>query len=101
MASFLKVAAVSELPPGGAKVVEAQGKEIALFNVNGSLYALDNLCPHAGGPLAEGTVQEDAIECPWHGACFNLKTGKSSSPLADDVSAYPVRVAGSDIEIEL
>lgn len=97
----MKVATVSDLPPGGTKAVEAEGKEIALFNVDGALFAIDNLCPHAGGPLAEGAVQGEQVECPWHGACFNLKTGKSSSPLADDVSAYPVRVSGSDIEVEL
>ena len=102
MAPFVKVALLADVPPGQAKAVEAQGKEVALFNVGGTLYALDNICPHAGGPLAQGTVQGEQVECPWHGACFNLKTGASSSPLAaDGVGAYPVRVNGSDIEIEV
>ena len=102
MSRFVKVAEAAGLPPGSAKCVEAEGKEIALFNAGGALYALDNLCTHSGGPLVEGEVQEGQVECPWHGARFDLKTGVSSSPLAPDgVAAYPVRVNGSDIEIEL
>lgn len=100
--AFVKVLSLSDLPPGSANAVEVQGKEIGLFNVDGTVYALDNQCPHAEGPLAEGTVREGQVECPWHGACFDLKSGASTSPLAPDgVKAYPVRVSGSDIEIDL
>ncbi len=102
MSRFVKAASAADLPPGGVKQVEVEGKEIALFNVGGTLYALDNTCTHSGGPLAEGSVEGDQVECPWHGARFDLKTGASSSPMAPDgVAAYPVRVNGSDIEIEL
>ncbi|MDO8730806.1 MAG: non-heme iron oxygenase ferredoxin subunit [Candidatus Omnitrophota bacterium] len=102
MSRFLKAASLSDLPPGAATLVEIEGKEVALFNQGGTVYALDNTCPHAGGPLAEGTVGEGKVECPWHGACFDLKTGASSSPLAPrGVRAYPVRVNGADVEIEL
>ncbi len=102
MSRFVKVASLAELPPGSSKQIEAEGKEIALFNVSGTLYALDNLCTHAGGPLAEGTVEGQEVECPWHGARFDLKSGATSTPIAPDgVQAYPVRVSGADIEIEL
>ena len=102
MSRFLKVASLAGLPPGSSTVVEVEGKEIALFNQGGTVYALDNMCPHAAGPLAEGTVEEGKVECPWHGASFDLKTGASSSPLAPrGVRAYPVRVSGTDVEIEI
>ena len=102
MSRFVKVAALVDVPLGSSKWIEVEGKEVALFNVGGALYALDNLCPHAGGPLAEGTVEGQEVECSWHGARFNLKSGASSSPLAPDgVQIYPVRVNGADIEIEL
>jgi len=98
----MKVASLADVPPGGAKLIEVQGKEIALFNANGTLYALDNICTHAGGPLVEGTVEGQEVECPLHGARFNLKSGVSESLIAPDgVQAYPVRVSGTDIELEL
>ena len=101
MSRFLKAASLADLPPGASTVVEVEGTEVALFNQGGAVYALDNTCPHAGGPLAEGTMEEGKVECPWHGACFDLKTGASSSPLAPKgVRAYSVRVSGADIEIE-
>ena len=102
MSRFVKVALLADLPPGSTKLVEAEGKEFALFNVSGTLYALDNICTHAGGPLAEGTVEGQEVECPWHGARFNLKTGASSTAIAPEgVQAYPVRASGADIEIEI
>lgn len=102
MGQFVKVASVSEIPAGQAKRVEAGGKEIALFNVGGTFCAIDNTCTHAGGPLAEGTVEGEQVQCPWHGARFSVKTGAVLTPPAGEgVAAYPVRVNGSDIEIEL
>ena len=102
MSRFLKAVSLVDLPPGASTVVEIEGQEVALFSQGGTVYALDNMCPHAGGPLAEGTVEEGKVECPWHGAQFDLKTGASSSALAPGgVPAYPVRVNGSDIEIEI
>ena len=102
MGRFVKAVSLADVPPGASTVVEVEGKEIALFNQGGTVYALSNTCPHAAGPLAEGTVEEGKVECPWHGAQFDLKTGASSSALAPrGVAAYPVRVSGPDIEIEI
>lgn len=102
MGNFVKVAAVTEVAPGGAKLVEVEGHTLALFNVGGTFYAIDNTCTHVGGPLAEGTVEGEEVECPWHGARFSVKTGKVLNPPAgSDVKAYPVRVSGSDVEIEI
>ena len=102
MADFVKVAKVGEIPPGQGKTVEAGGTQVALFNVGGTFYAINNVCSHAGGSLGEGFVEEDQVECPWHGARFNVKTGDAMTPPAfEKVASYKVRVNGSDIEIEL
>ena len=102
MGTFAKVATVAEVPPGESKYVQAGGHEIALFNSGGAFYAIDNTCTHAGGPLAEGVLEGDEVECPWHGAHFNVKTGAVLTPPAGEgVASYPVRVNGTDIEIEI
>lgn len=102
MGKFVKVAAAADVPPGSGKQVEVDDKTIALFNLNGQFYAIENSCTHAGGPLAEGTMVEDRVVCPWHGANFNIKTGEALTPPAGEgVAVYKVRVQGSDLEIEL
>ena len=102
MGTFTKVTTVNEVPPGQAKLVEAGDKQIALFNVGGTFYAIDNVCTHTGGPLAEGMIDGDKVECPWHGAQFDVKSGSALTPPASEgVATYPVRVSGSDVEIEL
>ena len=92
----------SEIPPGGTKVVQVRNHAIALFNMGGAFYALDNTCPHQGGPLGEGYLEANGvISCPWHGWTFDLKTGVS--PIDPDVrvACYPVRIVDGDILIDL
>ena len=102
MASFVKVAKADEVPIGGGRSVRVAGKQIGLFQVEGKYYAIDNTCPHAGGPLSEGDVEGTVVECPWHGSRFNLETGKVLyGPALADVACYAVRREGDDIEIEL
>ncbi len=102
MSNFIKVATTDEIPPGQGKVVEVQGRQLALFNLGGSFYAVDNTCTHAGGPLGEGVVTGDKVECPWHGASFDVKTGAVLNPPASaNVVSYKVRVSGSNVEVEL
>ena len=102
MAGFTTVAKTSEIQPGSAKMVEAAGKRIALFNVDGKFYAIDDTCTHRGGPLSEGQVDGGTVTCPWHNAAFDIKTGQSLGPPAPKgVQAYKVQVDGSDIKIEL
>ena len=102
MAAFVKVAKSSELSPGQSKVVEAGGKKIALFNVEGSLYAIDDACTHRGGPLSEGMLEGTQVVCPWHGATFDVTTGAVlSNPAANGVARYNTRVDGDDIEVEV
>ena len=76
MAEFIKVASISELELGSCKTVEVQGKVIALFNVGGRIYALDNTCLHQGGPLGEGRLEGEVVTCPWHMWEFNVRTGE-------------------------
>lgn len=98
----MKVAKVEEIPPGQGKTVEAGGFKIGLFNVGGVFYAMDNACTHAGGSLGEGFLDGDQVECPLHGARFDVKSGEAlSAPAFEKAASYKVRVNGSDIEVEV
>lgn len=102
MAGFVKVASTGDLAPGRGKMVEVSGKKIALFNLEGSFYAIDDTCTHRGGPLSEGEIEGEQVTCPWHGAIYNIKSGEVLSPPAPKgVACYNVRVAGTDIEVEV
>jgi nitrite reductase/ring-hydroxylating ferredoxin subunit len=102
MPEFKKVATADEIPAGRAKLVEVNGKEIAIFNVDGSYHAIDNTCTHLGGPLCEGEIDGDEVTCPWHGAVFDITSGHVLGPPApESVARYNVRVEGADIEVEV
>ena len=102
MADFVRVAKTSELEPGQGRLVEAKGKQIALFNVDGKFFAVDNTCTHRGGPLAEGELSGHQVTCPYHGATFDIRTGEVLGPPAQRaVACYGVRVTGADIEVEV
>ena len=102
MSKMVKVAQTSDLSPGTGKVVEADGHTIALFNVEGKFFAIGNTCTHQGGPLGEGTLTGDTVECPWHGAHFNVKTGAVTHPPASAaVPSFPVKVEGNDVLVEV
>ena len=102
MAKLVKIAQTQEVPAGGAIAVEVEDKRIALFNVGGTFYAIDDLCPHSGGPLSEGQVAGTIVSCPWHGADFDLATGAVKCPPAEEgVRSYKVVVEGNDLKIEL
>jgi nitrite reductase/ring-hydroxylating ferredoxin subunit len=102
MGNFVKVAKNSEIADQSARLLEVGDKTIALFNLGGHFYAIDDTCPHNGGPLCEGPIEGEEVECPWHGSRFNIKTGKVTAPPAEEgVATYNVRVTGEDIEIEV
>lgn len=102
MSGFLKVAQAGELPPGGKKLVEVDGIPVALFNVNGEYYAIEDVCTHDGGPLAEGDLQGEEIECPRHGARFNVRTGAVlCMPAVEAVECYEVKVDNGDILVSV
>src|SRR3989338_334650 len=97
--SFVEVAKVKDVKEGEGKVVSANGKEIALFNVGGQFHAIDNTCVHRGGPLGEGTLDGDTVTCPWHGWKFNVKTGVSPVNPAAKVETYNVKVEGDEVKV--
>lgn len=102
MSTAVKVASTSELPPGSSKLVEANGQAVALFNVDGKYYAIDDACPHAGAPLSDGDIDGKVVTCPWHGAQFDVTTGKVlCAPARNDVESYPVTVDGDDVLVEV
>jgi len=102
MPTFVKVATRTELDEQSPKCVEVGGKRIALFSVGGEIYAIDDVCTHQGGPLSEGLVENDEVECPWHGARFKITTGAACcAPAEENVATYNVRVSGDDIEVEV
>jgi len=97
---FKKVATRGEVPPGRGKTVVVHGKPMALFNVNGAFYAINSVCPHMGGPLADGRlVNETVVECPWHKWTFDVRTGQPDHEGGHEVAAYEVKVEGDDILI--
>ena len=99
---FTKIAAAGEIAVGSAKQVTIDGRTLAVFNVAGTYYAIDDTCPHRGAPLSEGQVNGTEVTCPWHGAGFDLATGRHLCPPAPhDVRAYKVQVVGDDVLVEM
>lgn len=102
MSHYVAVAQKSRIPDNGALCVEAEGRRIALFRLGDDIHALDDACPHEGGPLSEGLIEGGAIECPWHQSRFDIRTGRVLLDPADcDVRSYPVRVSGDTVEVEI
>jgi nitrite reductase (NADH) small subunit/3-phenylpropionate/trans-cinnamate dioxygenase ferredoxin subunit len=102
MGTFHKVNEVKGLAPGSGKAVEVGGQRIAVFNIGGTFYAIGDTCTHRRGPLSEGTLEGTTVTCPWHGAKFDVTTGKNLSPPAPgEVPSYKVRVEGDDIQVEI
>src|SRR5215472_8390186 len=97
MLRFVKMATLDELPPGAAKEVEHEGRVYALFNVGGTILAIDGICPHQGGPLAEGDVAGTIVTCPWHGWQFDLKSGRMPSGSRVKQEVFEVKVEGESV----
>ncbi len=100
MADFVKVAAVSEISPGDMKVVDVGEDQVLLVNVDGEVHACDDICSHAYASLSEGDLDGAEVQCPLHGAIFNVRTGKVLTPPAvDPLRIFEVRVEGEDIMV--
>ena len=96
-----KVAETADLEPGQGRVVEAGGRTLALFNVDGTYHAIDNACRHRGGPLGEGELDGRVVTCPWHGYRFDVTTGRNAVNPAVAVACYPVTVEASAVFVDL
>ena len=99
--NMIKVCKTSELPHGQSKCVQASGKEIAVFNIKGKYFAIDNLCIHAGAPLTDGSVDEEKcqVTCGWHAWGYYLSTGKCVTHPKQDVftGTYSVKVQNDEV----
>lgn len=102
MPNFVKVAEVGELASGERKVVEVDGLFIAIFQVSDNYYAIEDVCTHDGGPLVEGELDGYEIECPRHGARFDIRSGKVLSfPAVTDVPRFEVKVEDGDVLVDI
>jgi ferredoxin-NADP reductase/nitrite reductase/ring-hydroxylating ferredoxin subunit len=98
---FVKVSDTKEIQPSQMKAVEVGNEIICVVNVEGKYYAIDNICTHEGGPLADGTLEGYEVECPWHGSKFDVRTGEVTNPPASAPEpAYEVKVEGNDILVK-
>lgn len=101
MAEFLRVTGTADVAPGSGIVAEINGQSIAVFNQDGTFYAIDNTCVHRGGPLGEGEFDGDTVTCPWHSWQYSVKTGRCLTNPSACVKTYEVTVEGSDIKVLL
>ncbi len=102
MTPFLKVADPSELAPGGKKLIEIDGRAIAIFRIDGGYHAIDDVCTHDGGPLAEGDLIGKEIMCPRHGARFDVTTGKAlCMPAIEPVVLHTVEVRDDGVYVSI
>lgn len=101
MSARVRIAAVADVPAGEGRVVEAQGTALALFNMGGAFYALDNACPHRGGPLGEGDLDGAAVLCPWHAWRWDVRTGANVNNPAVRVACFPVTLEDGGVYVEL
>jgi 3-phenylpropionate/trans-cinnamate dioxygenase ferredoxin subunit len=100
--AFVKVAQVGEIPQGRVKVVEVEDEGVALCNVDGEIYAVADVCTHDRGPLGEGFLHGDEIECPRHGARFCVRTGQVRVlPAVMPIPTYAVKVEGEDVFVDI
>ena len=100
MPSF-KVAKATDVSPGQGLVVQAGAKTLALFNVAGAYHAIDNTCPHRGGPLGEGDLDGRLVICPWHGWRWDVTTGANANNPAVKIGCFPIAVEDGDVYVEM
>jgi 3-phenylpropionate/trans-cinnamate dioxygenase ferredoxin component len=101
-AQFVTVAKADQVPEGQLKVFRAAGARVAVCRLEGKFYAVEDVCTHDEGPLGEGTLRGEEVECPRHGARFNVKSGAAvSMPAVVPVKVFEVRVEGADLQVKL
>jgi nitrite reductase (NADH) small subunit len=101
MANFVKICKTNDIKEGSGKSIEINGKPVALFNVNGNFYAINDICGHRGGPLGEGELDGKTVICPWHGWRYDVTTGANELVPELPTNTYEVKVEGEDILVDL
>jgi nitrite reductase/ring-hydroxylating ferredoxin subunit len=99
---FVRVAALSDVPPGKLKGVDVMGTPVCLANADGRIYAFQDNCTHEDFPLHNGTLLNRRVECAWHGAQFDVETGRAVRlPAVKPLRRYEVKIEGDDIHVAL
>jgi len=96
-----RVAATGEIPPGTAKPFTIDGTDVLVCNVDGSFFAIEDVCTHDGGVLDQGTLEGRCVVCPRHGATFDVETGAPTMPAVMPVQTFPVHVENDGIVVEV
>ena len=99
--SRVKVALTKDIPAGEGRVCEAGGHALAIFNVGGRFYALDNACAHHGGPLGEGDLEGTIVRCPWHSWRWDVRTGTNANNPAVQMASFPVTVQDGAVFVDI
>ena len=97
MAEFVRVAGTADVAPGAGIVASVNGKEYAVFNLDGTFRVIDNTCLHRGGPLGEGELDGEVVTCPWHGWQYDVTTGRNIMDESEGVARYDVKVEGGAV----
>lgn len=97
----VRIAAAGDVPAGEGRVVEAAGRSLAVFNVGGAYHAIDNTCPHRGGPLGDGDLDGSFAVCPWHGWRWDVTSGANANNPAVKVACFPVSMEAGEVFVEL
>jgi 3-phenylpropionate/trans-cinnamate dioxygenase ferredoxin component len=98
MSDYVKAALTSEVPEGKMKAVQMMGHEVCLANVGGKYYAIGNLCTHVHGPLAQGSLKDHIVTCPWHGSQFDVRNGEvKRGPAMTPEPSFDVKVDGTTV----
>lgn len=101
MADFVRVASRRDIQPGQGCMFEVKGRQVAVFNVAGEFHAIDNVCEHQGGPLAEGELDGCVVTCPWHGWTYDVSTGASPDDPDTRVRRFAVKLEGDEVLVEV
>jgi len=99
--AFVRATTKAEIPPGAIREFQLEGKDIAVANVAGNLFAINGVCLHQGGPLGEGDLDRQIVTCPWHGWQFDVTTGQLVTNAAVTLACYPVEVRGEDVFVDI
>jgi nitrite reductase (NADH) small subunit len=101
MVRWIRVAELADCPPGAALECTAEDRVVAVFNVDGTIFALDGVCPHQGGPLGKGSLTGTIVTCPWHGWQFDVRTGQHRLSRAIRQPCIPARVEAGAVWVDL